>query len=53
MDASTAATVKESRHVAGKLIAGTGWATEEVVKALETTGKDIDKLGATLKDEKK
>ena len=34
MDASTAATVKKSRRVAGKLIAGTGWATEEVVKAL-------------------
>jgi hypothetical protein len=53
MDASTAAAVRESRQIADKLIAGTGVAAEEVGKALETTGKEIDNLGATLKHEKK
>jgi hypothetical protein len=53
MDASTAAAVRESRQVADKLIAGTGVAAEEVGKALETTGKKIDNLGSTLKQDKK
>jgi hypothetical protein len=53
MDASTAATVRESRHVAGKLIAGTGWAAEEVGKALETTGREIDKSGEAMQQGKK
>lgn len=53
MDASTAAAVRESRNVAGKLIAGIGWAAEETGKALKTTGTEIDNFGATLKQEKK
>ena len=38
----------DARHIAGKLIEGVGWATDEVGKAIEYLGREIDKLGKTV-----
>jgi hypothetical protein len=38
----------DARHIAGKLIAGVGWAADEVGKAIEYLGREIDKLGKAV-----
>jgi hypothetical protein len=39
----------DARHIAGKLIKGTGWAADEVGKAIEyLVGREIDKLGKAV-----
>ena len=38
----------DARHIAGKLIKGVGWAADEVAKAIEYLGREIDKLGKAV-----
>jgi len=40
--------IDDARHIAGKLIEGVGWATDEVGKAIEYLGREIDKLGKAV-----
>ncbi len=53
IESSSATAVKKSRIVAGKLMEGTDYATEEVSKALEAMNKEIDKLGKEIEPRKK
>jgi hypothetical protein len=40
--------INDARHIAGKLIKGFDWAADEVGKAIEYLGREIDKLGKTV-----
>jgi hypothetical protein len=48
LEADTIKVMDDTRHVAGKLIEGAGWAADEAGKAIEYLGREIDKLGKTV-----
>jgi hypothetical protein len=45
LEAGTVAVIKDAGLVAGKLIEGTGWATDEVSKGIAAVGEELEKLG--------
>jgi hypothetical protein len=47
-EAGVIAVIKDAGAVAGKLIEGTGWETDETGKAIEAVGMEIEKLGRSL-----
>jgi hypothetical protein len=48
LEAGMIKVMDDARHIAGKLIEGAGWAADEVDKAIEYLGREIDKLGKTV-----
>lgn len=53
LEAGTIALVNGVRNVSSKLIKGTGWAATEVGKAIEDSGKVVEKVGAKLEPKTK
>jgi hypothetical protein len=53
LDTATAASIRDCRALAGKLIHNAGYASEEVGKALKNVAKEIDKLASEPPPEKK
>lgn len=45
VESTTASAVRDARTVGGKLIQGAGWAPEEVGRAMQALGGEIEKLG--------
>ena len=48
LEAGMIKVMDDARHIAGKLIEGSGWAADEVGKAIEYLGREIDKLGKAV-----
>ena len=48
VESDVSASVKDTREVAGKLIQGTSVATDDVVKVMETIGREIEMLGKNV-----
>ena len=48
LEAGMIKAMDDARHIAGKLIEGAGWAADEVAKAIEYLGREIDKLGKAV-----
>ena len=48
VERGTADVIRAARLVSGKLIEGTGWATDEVGKAFSGLGRELDRLGADV-----
>jgi len=53
LEAGVVKVIKDTGLLAGKLIEGIGWVPEEVGKAIEYIGTEIDKLGKMLEPTKK
>jgi len=49
VEAGTATVIKKTRHLGGKLLEGTGWATTEVGKGISSLGGEVEKLGKKIK----
>ena len=52
IEAGWDATVNGIREVSAKMIKGPGWVAKEVGKALESTGREVDKLAAKIEPAK-
>jgi hypothetical protein len=48
LEAASVKAIKDVGLLAGKLVEGTGWVTEEIGRAIEKIGQEIDKLGKLL-----
>jgi hypothetical protein len=48
LDAAVIKVMDDSRHLAGKLIEGADWAKDEIGEAIESLGREIEKLGKTV-----
>ena len=48
LEAGVIKVMDDSRHLAGKLIEGADWAKDEIGEAIESLGREIEKLGKTV-----